>query len=440
MGTAFPGIAKTLCVSLLLSLPAMAAEPSPTRESLIGQRVAEMIQVGFARGPRAIDEAQRLYESLRSDTSNNPRIDYAHGLVLLRLMRSKEAQAGFLVATKRPGAPYWPAWEALIWTHFVAKNYEVGYERLLEFAKLVQNSSELTDDAREEEIHWIGRVMAALELTLDSNQNRETWLQTEKKLTVVLREESTEDYISGKKDVNSRHVQLEEEIRQTREKAKERQNAQLDKKQERISKSLDAVKEKRENLKKSAAEMKESLAEQKAAYDKQMARLEKDYGFAERRAAMLISSMATLDQEVFILQQRRRNQNSSPADSQRLDQTILQIQNQRSIYGAEFQRSSIAAEQISANAQKLNEERADLVDQYQKATGDLVQEDAGIEKWKERTLKQANLLKKAEATAKPPNPAGKIQAARTFRTYIDLDLYAERNRVLDSFGVTFDGK
>ena len=89
MGTSFSITAKILCVSLLLPLLAVAAETLPTPEPILGQRVAEMFQVGYARGSRALNDSQKLYESLRSDASSNPRIDYAHGLVLLRLMRNK---------------------------------------------------------------------------------------------------------------------------------------------------------------------------------------------------------------------------------------------------------------------------------------------------------------------------------------------------------------
>ena len=99
-----------------------------------------------------------------------------------------------------------------------------------------------------------------------------------------------------------------------------------------------------------------------------------------------------------------------------------------------------AADQISANAQRLTQERAEFLEQYQAATGEIVQQDAGAEKWKERTLKQAAQLKKAQANPKPVIPAGKIQLAKTFRTYVDLDLYAERTKVLESFGFVSPGK
>ena len=432
------GITKVICALLTLSASAIAAELTPAQQTLLGQHVAEMFQVGYARGPKANADVQRLYESLSKDASNDPRVDYAHGLVLWRLMKNKEAQAEFSVATKRKGEPYFPAWQALIWTHFVAKDYDAGYARLMEFTKLILKSDEQVVTEREDQVYWIGRVMAALYLTIESNQGRETWLQTEKRLTDLLGPDSTDDYNRGKAEVNARHSDIEDDIRQTREKTQKQQAEQLEKKQSRVQKTLEDVKEKRENLKKSVEEMKEALAEQTAAYQKQMTRLEKDYGFVERRSAALISSMAALDQEIAILQQRKKNSNNTTANQ--IDQAIAQVQNQRFVYNAEFMKSMAAADQISANAQRLTQERAEFLEQYQKVTGDIIQEDAGAEKWKERTIKQAAQLKKAQANPKPAVPAGKVQLAKTFRTYVDLDLYAERTKVLESFGVVSPGK
>ena len=438
MKTAFSEAAKIISVVLIISVSVDAEELTQAQQTLLGQQVAEMLQVGYARGPKANADVQRLYQSLNKDASNDPRVDYAHGLVLWRLLKNKEAQAEFAVATKRKGTPYWPAWQGLIWTHFVAKDYDAGYARLLEFTRLVMKSDELVGQEREDQVYWIGRVMAALYLTIESNQGRETWLQTEKKLIDLLGPDSTDDYNSGKTAVNAQHSDIEDDIRQTREKTQKQQAEQLEKKQSRVQKNLEDVKEKRENLKKTAEEIKEALAEQTAAYQKQMTRLEKDFGFVERRSAALISSMAALDQEIAILQQRKKNSNNNTANQ--IDQAIANIQSQRFAYNAELAKSMAAADQISASAQRLTQERAEFLEQYQNVTGEIVQQDAGAEKWKERNLKQAAQLKKAQANPKPVVPAGKIQLAKTFRTYVDLDLYAERTKVLESFGVVSLGK
>lgn len=417
---------------LILSTFATAAEPPSPADSALAERLSNLFQIGYARGPKAFDQVQSLYESLSKDSKQDPRVDYAHGLVLLRLMKNKEAREQFLVATKREGTPYWPAWEAVIWSEFNSKDYAAGYPHLLEFAHLIQTSTDLSIEGKQDAIYWMGRVMAALELTLDSAKNRDTWLHWDARLTDQLQEDEMDDFNRGKEDAHAQHALLEQDVRSLKEKAKKQQEETLQKRQKQIDKSLDAVKTKRDSLKKSAAEMKEVLTEQSESFQKQMARLEKEYTFLERRSAVLVTTMAGIDQEILVLQRQRRNvSNNNLGD---LDRAISALQSQRLIYSAEFMKVSASADQVSANARALAQERAEFLDEYQRATGEIVDADTETEKWKTRTLNQEKALKKAKASAKPPVPAAKIQMVKTFRTYLDLDLLSERDQVLASFG------
>ena len=69
---ALPGATKIACVFLMLSLLAAAQELTQAQQTLLGQQVAEMFQVGYARGPKANADVQRLYESLNKNSSNDP--------------------------------------------------------------------------------------------------------------------------------------------------------------------------------------------------------------------------------------------------------------------------------------------------------------------------------------------------------------------------------
>ena len=438
----FNPTALILSLCLLRSTLLYSAESTPAAdsslESSLGARIAELMEVGFDRGPKPLAASERLYQSLKNEAPKDPRIDYAQGLVLWKQMKNKDAQALFLAATQAPAGPYLPAWRALIWTCFVAKSDDVGYARLFQFAKLVANQDRASLPSKDAEAIWIGNVMAALELTLDTNQRREAWLQAQDKLTEILGQELMQAYLSGKAEVHARHSLLEAEIYQAREKAKQQREQQLEKKQLRLQKSLESVQQKRESLKKSKAEMRETYTERVAEYQKRMERLEKDYDLAERRTATLMSSIALIDQQVTILQETRRQQN--PTTVNRTDQAVALLMNQRAIINTEFMRAVAATEQIAASAQLLTQAQAEFVETYQQTTGEIVAEDANAEKWKERTLKQAGELKKAEAQAKAGDkalvPKAKIQLAKSFRTYVDLDLNVERAQLLNSFGLT----
>jgi hypothetical protein len=47
---------------------------------------------------------------------------------------------------------------------------------------------------------------------------------------------------------------------------------------------------------------------------------------------------------------------------------------------------------------------------------------------------------KTAPKGKGPQVAGKVQQARSFKTYVDLDLNLERDRLLDSYGVAIVAK
>ena len=102
-----------------------------------------------------------------------------------------------------------------------------------------------------------------------------------------------------------------------------------------------------------------------------------------------------------------------------VSQRLAALQAQRVLMNTDFQLTAVAAQQVSARAQQLVQERAEHVAQYQKATGENVKEDAGINKWKERAAKtdcrtergwRRNLQTPASSVA------SKIQAATAFRT------------------------
>lgn len=421
-------VSNSTSISLLLlhffSLSAGAAEARP--ETPLEEHVAEMFQTGFARGAKAFQDSQRLYDSLRIESHNDPRIDYAHGLILLKLLRHKEAKADFLLATKRPGTLYPPAWQALIWSHIVAREFDDGYDRLVDFAKALQQSNALTHEERRAITYWIGQAMAALELGLDSVQSREMWMQTESKLLERIGAELVDPYNAGKEDVYAKHLVLEADIKHTRDKEKLSQGKKL----EEIGKSLDAAETKRESLKKSAVELKEEFDEQSTALKKQMERMEKEYALVQRRSATLLTQMLVFDQQINVLQNGRNN-NASVG-------SLAALQSRRALLDTEFQLTVAASNQLSATAEKMMQERNQLAAQYEQATGDIDKEDAGVKKWKERAVKHAEELKKAGK--KPVGPAtplnAKIQAATTFRTYVDLDLALERENVQKSFAVT----
>jgi hypothetical protein len=412
----------------LLRCEAMGAD----KKAMVSQRIATLFEEGFS-GMQSSDEAAAIYDSLKVAAKTDPRIDYAYGIVLWRQTKTKEAQNSFIAATKKPGEPYLPAWRAMIAGYFGAKNYRTGFDRLSEFAKLIPPKDGPNNFERCDSIRWMGSVMAAAELAIDNNANRELMLRTEKKILEGLPEDSQDDYNAGKADVVAHHALLENDIQRAREAATKKQNAKLEKDGDKLTKSIDSTKSKSAEIKKSAAELKEEFEEQTKKYEKQMERLERDYGYAERRAMTFMTSIFALERDIELLdQQRRRNANVNQTVA---DQMSTMLQSQLLMSNTGLQRAAWEGQQLVDSARQLSNDRVQEIAQYEKLTGEIVAEDEKIKKWQERNQKQEETLKKAKAAGKAPPPIAKIKEAKMFRTYIEFDAIAERDRVLKSYGI-----
>ena len=426
-----------------------AADATPhkdsAREAALGRRLVEFFDEGFKRSPKVLPDAQRRYETLRADSQNDPRIDYALGLVQLRQFKQKEAQTQFQLATKRIGEPYWPAWQALIWTHGTAKETTAAYDRLTEMAKrLVKLDNSQEDTVVAEQIDWIGQSMAAFEKMADSPKSREAWMKEDEALRELFVGKLLVAYDNGQDEVHTRHALLEDDIRSTRDKTLEKREQERIEKQTKTDKDLESTREKRDGLKKTAEEWKKSLDEQLLNFDKQLSRLERDHTFLEKRGQSIVESQIQLGREMTLLQQRASASGGHQPNNRFGTQTnyeaqMEQLQLQNARYQAEYDQTLVAAQQVTQKAQGLIQQRNGVIQQYQKATGQLVKQDASLDKWQGRLKKDTEKLK-APVDDKVPAVTNKIKQVSSFRTYIELDVMEQRDRLLDSFGVAMPDK
>jgi hypothetical protein len=430
---------------LVLCTFTLAWAAPPTAEDIIGHRLGEMFTAGFGRGASSLKAAQKHYEAAQDQSGGDPRVEYAYGLVLLKQLKNKEALAQFQAATKQAGPEFWPAWQALVWSHLVAKDYAEGYLRLTEFAKrLAGSTSDLSE--RQQSAEWIGQVIAALQKSVDTVKQREALVREDETLKEILGAALGPSLARGKSSVNSLHELMEEDVQQTREQALAKEAKEQAEKQAQVAKDLEASAEKKESLKKSAEEMKKYLDDQLISYDKQLSRLERDYEFLQKRVLSLSASQVQTTMEIQLLSNVPSNNrsptqntlNQNVADQRRALLEALMFR-----YQVELDQTLAGTVAVSQRAQMLVGQRAAAVKQYERSTGQILQQESSLEKWQER-LKTDGEKVKASPKGKSVPVANKIKQARSFRTYVNLDLNLERDRVLDSFGVTLpdleDGK
>lgn len=415
---------------------------------VLAKQLTEMLTTGFGRGAAALKGAQRQFDSAKDQAPKDPRVDFAYGLVLLKQLKNKDALEHFQSATEVDGPEFWPAWQALVWSHFVAKDYSSGYSRLTELAKRLSRSQEDLVE-REQVAEWIGQVLAALQKSVDTLKQREALLREDELLAEILGPALTPAVSRGKSSVHAMHALMEGDVQQAREIAQAKEEKERAEREKQVAKDLEASAEKRESLKKTAEDAKKYLDQQLAAFDKQLTRLEKDYEFLQKRVMSLTTSQLQIGTEMNLLSQQAgvlsnngnggRNGNSNAQLAQVYQQRMGALELQQIRYQVEMDQTLASTMAVSQRAQMVVGQRNAAVRQYERATGQLVQQDSAIDKWQDRLKKDGEKLKE-QPKPKAGAVANKIQQARSFRTYVDLDLNQERDRLLDTFAVALSEK
>lgn len=411
-----------------------AAPPSPLAKEIQG-----LFDTASGHGANVLADVQRRHAAARKAVGDDSRLDFAYGLILLKQLKHKEAVAKFQAATERKGDPYWPAWQALVWGHFAAKDYTAGCDRLTEMArKLAAIADE--DDSPEvrRSIEWLGQIVAALGMVADSTKQREAVAKVDKRLQETFIGDELALFESGKKEINAVAGDATRDAEQLQEKLEAKDEQERKRKLGQVESNLETSQEKRESLKRSAEDWKAWLDEQMEAADKQLARLEKDYAFLDRRAQSLIQSQLAVQAQITLLSVPQLGQpNAAPGvitpQMQLQQQQIATLQAQQVGYQVEYQRTALSALGVSQQAAKVVQERAAAVKQYEKTTGQLVKQDAALGKWEERMKKDGEKLKKV-AKDKPASGLRKVTAPKTLRSYVDLNWAIERDRLLESVG------
>src|SRR5262245_21063736 len=276
---------------------------SPATESALAGHLKNAFEEGFVIGPRHLQEAVKNLNLARRAAPGDPRVEYAHGLVLLKQSQMKPAVAQFEAALKQDGR-YWPAWQAAIWACLVDKQYDAGLDKLDDYAKVVQaaeNPDEVSE-AQRDAARWIGQLIEALTRCADSRKLHDLLAAHQVHLLETFGDELSEAVEAGREAIRDREFALEQAAgvaRQIADKEKERRKQE---KSSKIDKDLEGLGKATEDAKKSAEEWKEWLDDTLAKADKQLGLHERDYKFLEQRAESLMQSIILVGREITVLE------------------------------------------------------------------------------------------------------------------------------------------
>ncbi len=407
--------------------------------------IRQILEVGFEPGRESLPKAKSLHEAAVKSGDKSPEMAYAYGLVLLKQFKPKEAVEQFRLAAEHPEAPYWPAWQALIFTHFSAKETTAGYDRLFAFAKRVQSASpEIALEDQKRFVQWMGQLAGALDKLAESPKALETVRKNEVRLRDLIAEPLQPNYDEGRHEASDAAMLVETELDDAKQQQQSKNEQERIEKQGKIEADAEAAKKKAEVVKKSAEDWKRWLDDQLKQNDRLLARLEKDYGLLERRAQENLETQNQIDREINISRNlaqgtgkqgavtrtNSRLTNSRLSSSQSPQQRVDQLLNQKIQLQLDFDRTLQEGFAVSQNATRVFQQRDLAMKKYQQMTGLLVKEEAATQKWQDRLKKDGAKLK-APVSDKGGAVTRTLTKAKSLRTYIDFDINDERQRMLD---------
>ncbi|MSR58052.1 MAG: hypothetical protein EXS05_10290 [Planctomycetaceae bacterium] len=452
-----------ICVVALCSLsiggpPMAVADPLqgppgtmfPAASPALIDAVREMLDDGFESGPKRLPAAKARFAAAQKLTKGDPRLDYAFALVLLRQSQWKPAVAQFAAAAEQPGTPYWIAWQGLIWGQFVDKQYEKGLDRLDDFAAIVSKAGPVTDSGETTEEHaettepqrdaasWIGQVLAVLDLLPDAKKREDLVAQHTAHLRKTLGDDLWEAVELGRGIMLGREFELAKQTAEAQSTAEKKLARRNEEQAGKLSGRLDDLDEQKEKAAKSAEDWKQWLEDNLTKSDKQLGLLEKDYNFLDKRRESLDQSITLLGRELTLLDLQTNMSNQQGVFGRNLsaEQQVIRRRNQLLNYQIEYNATIGRMSQVSQQGRVAMQQRAAIVQKYEKATGQLVKKTTDLEKWTSRANdKKQKLEVKASGKAKGAKATPDRKIVQTFKTLLPFDLEDQKAQVLEDFGL-----
>lgn len=406
--------------------------------------VAEMLNEGFTHGPNALRTAKREHVAARRLDPDDPRIEYALGLVQSRQMHHQAALTQFKLAVEKGKKPYWPAVQALIWSECCEKRYTDGLDRLMKFAELVQDNDG-DAAARDDAANWIGQVLEGLDETLAADRDRLALVHAEAKILAALDGELKGALDHGRTIVREKWRLLSQQTNDVVEQRAQKVATANRGTAKQIDAQVEDIGKERQATKRTREQWDQWIEQQMDPIDDQLGHLERDYLYLNRRLGSLTQSIAVTARELAQLEAQdvygRNSLWANPAhptggNAATFTPLQLAIQNLRTtIFGYQLDYNATAA-RMSSTVQQANalvQRRSLAGQQYQTATGQLLTKNNQLARWATRLEEKK---KKLEHQVPAKELQENLERKLTwFRTYVGLDLEAEKLRIFESYGI-----
>lgn len=430
------------CVAELV---ATAAPPSPVQTlefrtsgelAVYVRHVREILDADVQPNQDALRAIQKRLTAARRLCRDDPRLEYACGLVLLKHWQHQEAAEHFEKAVQTGRFVYLPAREAHLRTRLLLKDENEVLSALAELARAVQNPNThwRNQNERSEAANLIGRVMEYLSLPEVTFIDSAAVARHEKLIENRLDAATEKSYRDGRRFTAQKHQDLLGKIEQTRAPAEARHQQDADEKLAEIEQREQTLERQGEDLQLNREEWQAWLDKRLDEADKQLKLLQQDYRVLDTAARSVSARIAEIQVEITRLQvrlnfEKRRHRRQSP-----LSVALLQRQQELLKYQGQFNLLKQQALGVVSRAGTVLDRRNAAVRRFQQATGDLAQREESLETWL-KALQQSALKVSEQAAAQPMGIRLLSKRLSLPSTYFAFDFEAEKQRILDSYSV-----
>jgi len=436
-----PDVAEVDLVPAKSTKPPLPRFNSDDERTEYVRRLRDMFECGYERGQDGFQTALEHMRAAQRLCSDDPRLAYAHGLVLLRHFKNADALERFQSAAQQYRYPYLPAWQAMVRHRLSKKEYDAGAQQLVELARLLEQSAGDWPDepAKLDCSRWMGRTVAFLEALNESSRFAAVLKKREDAIRDLLTDKRQAAYELGKMSARKNIDELTEACERIR---REIEKQQVDRKRDKLQQLAEQKQDVRGDQKKlemSAEKWKQWLDKRTARFDQDLTAREKEYVGLDEQAKSIRSSMILIQQEIFELAQnemevqlrnnlRQGTQIIDPRASLAIQQRNERLRQYQREYNTVDRRAGIVRQRVAALILAYQTD----VKRYQQATGQLVNKNKTLNKWEQRLAKKAKDVQKGLG-----HKSSQVQSiadrSRLLRLYFKLDFEAEKRRVLDSY-------
>ena len=400
-------------------------------DAAANDQIARLLELGWDRSPKAAAAAVEYFSQLRATGAQDPRLLYAHSLVLIRHRKYDEA-AKLLHEIVSRAPEHLPARRALIWISMLKKNYAGALAQMESLAGEFPEH-DLAADHEEpfrDSAAFLGRLIGYLEGPAASSVAEHIREDYRRNITDRLSTGRRQVFDDGVQQVLDRFAEMDLVRDQTRDDAKVEQEEIRQRELKLLSDQKEDIEKQQESLDKAANRLEQEFSQRVGQVNRQLQPINASLSRLQNRAAALNRQLASLRSEIFHLYSLAEQSPDSPgSEGLRSSARLLE----RSTFGLELDLSGVVAEsnRVAGHRDLLLSERQGIINQRR----------AAVDKLSDR---RSELRKRANRVAAEQRKAARPVSGNTtavlalgsraeaFTTYEPFPFQQEKQRVLNS--------